>query len=216
MTLRRIPALLSLSVALLLAGCRDAGLAPAPQPPAQATTGYASAPDPGQPSALVGELIGGLPALGPLLAPDTVAVLQRDVALPAPITVTQIIGSEGGRVVVPGAGLTVDFPAGALAAPTPITVTALAGRAVAYEFGPHGITFAKPVTLTQDLEPTVVTRWTAQWIRLKGGYFKSQTDLISRLLRAIVQELIPANTDADDMVVRFDIRHFSGYLVAVD
>lgn len=60
-----------------------------------------------------------------------------------------------------------------------------------------------------------LTRWSAQWIWLKGGYFKSQTDLISRLLRAIVQELIPATTDADAMKVRFDARHFSGYLVAV-
>lgn len=211
---RRRHALLGLVAALLLAGCRDAGVDPQPQ--TQAPAGYTSAPDPGQPSALLGEVIGAVPIVGPLLSSDTVAVLQRDLPLPAPITVTQVVGSDGGRMVIPGAGLTVDFPAGALSAPTLITATALAGRGVVYEFGPHGISFAKPVTVTQDLEHTVVTRASAPWVSLKGGYYKSRTDLLTRLLRAIVQELIPASTDADAMVVRFDIRHFSGYLVAVD
>jgi hypothetical protein len=197
---------------VLLAGCGEA-VAPTPRTEVPAV----AAQDPGQPSAgLIGDLIGGLPILGPLLSRDTVIVLQRDVPLAAPVTVTKIIGAEGGRLVVPGTGLTMDFPAGALVAPTPITVTALPGRGVAYEFGPHGITFAKPVTIRQDLEPTVLNRWTAQWVRLKGGYFKSQTDLLSRLLRAVVSELLPATTDVSNMEVRFDIRHFSGYLVAVD
>lgn len=199
---------------VFLSGCGDPGTtAPAPRPDAPA----AAAQDAGRSSAgLIGDLAGELPIIGPLLAPDTVVVLQRDVALPAAITVTQVIGSGGGRVVIPAAGLRVDFPAGALAAPTPITVTALAGRNVAYEFAPHGLTFAKPVTFRQDLEPTVLTRWTAPLVQLKGGYFKSQADLLTRLLRAIVYELLPATTDLENMEVRFDIRHFSGYLVAVD
>ena len=206
---RHLAKITGLFALILLAGCTEA-IAPTAHPQVPAAAEQEAV----QPSAgLLGDLLG---VVGALLSPDTVIVLQRDVALAAPITVTKVIGAEGGRLVVPGTGLTVDFPAGALAAPTPITVTALPGRGVAYEFGPHGITFAKPVTLRQDLEPTVVTRWSANWVELKGGYFKSQDDLLTRLLRAVVSELLPATTDAWNMEVRFDIRHFSGYLVAVD
>jgi hypothetical protein len=49
-----------------------------------------------------------------------------------------------------------------------------------------------------------------------AGYFSSQTNLINNLLRAVVGELLPATTDADNMVVRFNVSHFSGYLVAID
>ena len=199
--------------ALLLGGCGDNTALPTAPTPAP----VAVAPTAEQPSALLGlgEILGGLPIIGPLLSGDTVIVLQRVAPLPAPITVTRVIGAEGGVVAIPDAGLTVRFPAGAVAAPTPITVTALAGRNVAYEFGPHGMTFAKPVAFVQDLDGTAVNRWNVRYVRLKGGYFRSHTDLLSRLL-AIVQELLPATTDPDAMEVRFDIRHFSGYLVAVD
>lgn len=186
---------------------------PVVQAPAQA----------GQPQALlgidVGGVVGGLPIVGSLLSQDTVTVLQRVQSLPTGVTTTQIVGAGGGVIRLPAAGLTVSIPAGALSLPTPITVSAVSGRGVAYEFGPHGLQFAKPVTLIQDLSGTTVGSPAAlQHVTLQGGYYKSSTDLLSGLLgvlRAIVSELLPATTSASDLTVRFDVNHFSGYLVAV-
>jgi hypothetical protein len=188
---------------LILAGCRDS-IAPAPVAPRDA----------GQPEALLGLRI---PIIDNLLGTgDTVVVLQRATPLPANITTTKIIGSGGGTLSVPEAGLTVTVPAGAVSYPTAFTVTALAGRPVAYEFGPHGAKFAKPLTMTQDLRVTYLNEASLRYMHFHAGYFSSQTNLIDFLLRAVVSELLPATVSADDMVVRFNVSHFSGYLVAID
>lgn len=192
-----------IAAVLLIAGCRDA-IAPAPVVPANA----------GQPEALLGlniPIIDNLLGIG-----DTVVVLQRAIPLPSNISATKIIGSSGGTLSLPAAGLTVSVPAGAVAYPTVFTVTALAGRPIAYEFGPHGAKFAKPLTLKQDLRVTGLSEQFLSYLHLKGGYFSSSGNLINNLLRAIVSELLPATTDVDEMEVRFDVSHFSGYLVAVD
>ena len=188
---------------LILAGCRDS-IAPAPVAP----------PDASQPEALLGL---NIPIIDNLLGTgDTVVVLQRAQPLPANITVTKVIGSGGGTISVPDAGLTVSVPAGAVYYPTNFTVTALAGRPVAYEFGPHGTKFAKPLTMTQDLRVTYVNEQSLRYMHFHAGYFSSTTNLIDWLLRAVVSELLPASADADNMVVRFNVSHFSGYLVAID
>ncbi len=187
---------------LTIAGCRDA-IAPAP-----------AAVDSGQPQALLGL---DIPILDNLLGiGDTVLVLQRAVPLTSGISSTKVIGSGGGTLSLPSAGLTVTVPAGAVSYPTVFTVTAVAGRAIAYEFGPHGASFAKPLTLTQDLRVTGLSERLLSYMHFKGGYFGSRSNLINNLVRAVVSELLPATTDADEMVVRFDVSHFSGYLVAVD
>ena len=215
--MKRFLSTLVFATAFLVGGCGDVTAPTAPP----SISAPAQSPD-GQPNALLGGLlgdlpiIGDLPIVGDLLGGDTVIVLQRRVALASDITVTKIIGSEGGTVTVPGAGLTVNVPAGALSVPTPITVKALAGRGVAYEFGPHGTQFAKPVRMTQDLRVTAVSPWAVPYMRFKAGYFSSSDNLLFRLLRAVVDELLPANADAVNMVVRFEVKHFSGYLVAVD
>jgi len=192
---------LAVGTLLILAGCRDS-IAPA-----------AGAPDATRPQALLGL---NIPLVDNLLGTDTVVVLQRITPLPSNITVTKVIGSGGGTISVPGAGLTVSVPSGAVPYPTTFTVTALAGRPVAYEFGPHGTQFAKPLTMTQDLRVSYLTPEALQYLHFHAGYFSSTTNLIDSLLRAVVSELLPATTDADSMVVRFNVSHFSGYLVAVD
>jgi hypothetical protein len=189
---------------LILAGCSDS-VAPAPA---------AAKPDAGQPEALLGL---NIPLIDNLLGTgDTVVVLQRATPLPSNITVTQVIGRDGGTISFPAAGLTVDVPAGAVSYPTIFTVTALAGRPVAYEFGPHGTKFAKQLTMTQDLRVTYLDQQALRYMHFHAGYFSSQTNLIDWLLRAVVSELLPATVDATNMVVRFNVSHFSGYLVAVD
>ena len=188
---------------LITAGCRDA-IAPAPVAPSNAS----------QPQALLGL---NIPILDNLLGTgDTVVVLQRAVPLRTSISATAVIGSAGGTLSLPEAGLTVSVPAGAVSYPTAFTVTALAGRPIAYEFGPHGTKFAKPLTMTQDLRVTGLSERLVSYMHFHAGYFGARTNLINNLLRAIVSELLPATTDADDMVVRFNVSHFSGYLVAVD
>lgn len=208
---RRSLVSLVLGIALVAGGCRDV-VAPEPvQPVAISTEG---------PNALLGGLlgtVGELPIIGSLLGlNDTVVVLQRREALASPVTVKKSIGYWGGTISVPNTGLTIRVPQGAVSSTTEFSVTALPGRAIAYEFGPHGKQFSKPLTFEQDLRVSMLTEWQLQRVKLQGGYFEDSSGLIDGLLRALVKELLPALVDTSDMKVRFDIRHFSGYLVAVE
>ena len=175
-----------------VAGCADA---PTAAPAAPAAPAAAEAPRP----ALL-----GIVALTP--------VLQRSRALPADITVRASIGSEGGTIAIPDAGFKVVIPAGAVSAPVDFVATAVAGRAVAYRFDPHGIRFAKPLVATQELRGT-------EWIGLpllnmRAGYFGDDSQLDAQ--RALVQldEVLPLTLDLLRLQVRFRIEHFSGYVVS--
>lgn len=201
---RRALAPLLLGFALVAGGCRDV----VTPEPARTLAASAEAPN-----ALLGELIS---ITGSLLGlNDTVVVLQRREALSAPITVTRTIGYWGGTISIPEAGLTVRVPEGAVSSSTQFSVTAPAGRAIAYEFGPHGKTFGKALKFEQDLRVSALKDWQLHHVKLQGGYF-ADGGLLTDLLRAVVQELLPALVDSSDMTVRFDIKHFSGYLVAVE
>jgi hypothetical protein len=200
----RIAASLSFAALLGLAACRDVVAPQTPQAPA--------------PNALLGILdpiIKAIPIVGPLLVPDTVVVVQRLQALPYDITQTKLIGSGGGQISIPAAGVTLIVPYGAVDYATPITVTALAGHGVAYEFGPSGKTFKKPLTIKQDLSVTSIDPRLLSKLKFSGGYFKSRSDLLGGLL-GIVYELLSASTSASGTSVQFNVNHFSGYLIAVD
>jgi hypothetical protein len=199
----RILTTIAAGTLLIVAGCRDS-IAPAPVAP---NTN-------GQPEQLLGL---NIPLIDNLLGTgDTVIVLQRATPLPSSITATKVIGRDGGTLSLPDAGLTINVPAGAVSYPTTFSVTALAGRPVAYEFGPHGSKFAKPLTMTQDLRVTYLNQASLRYLHFHAGYFTSSTNLIDFLLRAVVSELLPASASATDMSVRFNVSHFSGYLVAID
>lgn len=94
-------------------------------------------------------------------------------------SVSQLIrASEGGSVELHG--FRVDIPAGALPQDTVITIDLprdeVLGKRVIAEFGPHGIQFEQPVTLTFPLEgvlwlgdPIEVGRWENDaWTSLGG------------------------------------------------
>lgn len=201
----RILTTIAAGTLLIVAGCRDS-VAPVSAPVVQNPAG--------QPEALLGL---NIPLIDNLLGTgDTVIVLQRATPLASNITATKIIGRSGGTLSLPEAGLTVTVPYGAVSYPTTFSVTALAGRPIAYEFGPHGSQFAKPLTMTQDLRVTYLNQASLQYLHFHAGYFTSSTNLIDFLLRAVVSELLPASASADDMSVRFNVSHFSGYLVAID
>ena len=206
----RIVASISLAAALGLAACRDV-IAPQTAPPAPAPNALLGI----LPIPILDPILSKIPILGKLLVPDTVVVLQRAQALRYDITQSKLIGSGGGQISIPSAGITVVVPAGAVDYMTPITVTALAGRGVAYEFGPQGTTFKKPLTIKQDLGVTNLDDKLLSKLKFNGGYFRSRDDLLGGLL-GIIYELLPATTNAHDGIVQFNVTHFSGYLIAVD
>jgi hypothetical protein len=145
-------------------------------------------------------------------ATTNVRPLHRVARLGAPVSVTQTIGSAGGTLSIPLAGVTVTVPMGALSAPVSIRMTALAGDAVAYEFAPHGLVFAKPLVIKQQLGGTIEkgpygTRLSTP---LELGYFRYGSQVTSS--SASVEQLRGGNESGD--VFTSTISHFSGYAVS--
>ena len=154
---------------------------------------------PAEPQALLGSLTSLLELDG----------LQRTKALAAPITVTKSIGAEGGTLAIPEAGVTVVVPRGALATTTKITMTARAGTLVAYDFAPHGITFAKPLVFTQQLRGTNASLLNASLLRL--GYY-ADPSLLGKT-SAVVSDLLGGVVNTLSWSFTSTIPHFSGWVV---
>lgn len=141
----------------------------------------------------------------------TVTTLRRIAPLPADITGSASFGFEGGTLSIPEAGFTLTVPRGALSTPTTITVTAVQGSAVAYEFEPHGLKPQKKLIFSQDIGSTVGAGLLGAFY--KGAYFEARTAVDQGTGTAFVREIIEATFDP--LSIRFPISHFSGYLVAV-
>jgi hypothetical protein len=69
-------------------------------------------------------------------------------------TVSAVVGPEGATLSLPGSDFSMTIPAGALSAPTAITVTSRGGAFVVYDMLPHGLQFARSVTAAQGLTTT--------------------------------------------------------------
>lgn len=145
-----------------------------------------------------------------LSQPTQVKVLQRKTPLANPITVSRTIGILGGIIAVPGAGLTVVIPPGAILQPTTIGVTALAGSNVAYEFSPHGTQFLLPLVATQNLLGTNTSG--LNLLNFFAGYYQSPADLGNGT--ATITEALNIDIGLLNTVAIFNINHFSGYLIA--
>jgi hypothetical protein len=138
--------------------------------------------------------------------------LVRKNALAQDITVKATIGKDGGTIAIPDAGFEVTIPSGAVKEETEFTVTALKGQLVAYEFGPHGITFPKALQARQDLSST---NWRLLPLKpLIAGYFVDRSDLNSATKTAILSEVIQGVTAPLSKQFSWSIEHFSGYVVA--
>ncbi len=137
--------------------------------------------------------------------------LTRTTALTRDITVTALIGREGGYLRIPEAGFDLAVPKGAVSEPTKFTVTALRGNLVAYEFGPHGLEFNVPLRARQDLAKTT---WNYAMPQLFAGYFLEKADLDPGSSKALVAESIEGLTFAWAKRFAWPISHFSGYVVA--
>lgn len=165
------------------------------------------------PSALLG-LPSGLGGGVGTVVDTTVNTLQFAVPLLTDISRSATIGPDGGTIEIPETGFRLEIPKNAIASPTLITVTAVQGSTVAYEFEPHGITLGKRLIVTQSLSPTsIVSNLVGQ--SFTGAYFTSRDD-IHLDGTAFVHELEPTSTDLLSLKVQFSIGHFSGYLVGVD
>jgi len=148
-------------------------------------------------------------------------VVQRQVALPKPITVTRMIGVGGGAISIPQAGMSITFAPGALLMATSITVTADSGKAVSYEFGPHGTQFHAPVTIAQDMSLTTLADDPSSASSIQGGYTPNGLGDIVNGLLARVAELLKATTtivigpDGEQHLgtSSFIVKHFSGYIL---
>ncbi len=81
-------------------------------------------------------------------------VLRRTVPLPHDVSETVRIGPDGGRIKLFDAGIYVGIPPGALDEEIDITLTAFAGDRVAFEFAPHGTTFARALKIGLDVVNT--------------------------------------------------------------
>jgi hypothetical protein len=132
------------------------------------------------------------------------------------IKVSKIIDQSGGTISIPETGLTLSFPAGAVAAPLTVIVTADA-QYVAYKMEPTGTQFLKDVTATQLLNTTM----------LSGSPLRSQLyaayiadDSVSLTGKVPVLELEPSTTIFSVLSPLlpqahvWTIRHFSRYMLA--
>lgn len=173
--------------ALLLASCStsDSPVAPAP-------SAVSSSPE--------------LLLKGIVTAPTAVTSLKRTTPLATSISASAYVGPLGGVITVPNTGLTVVIPALALSSRQLITITALAGSDVAYEFAPHGLKFPVPLVATQKLSNTDAGTGLLDPKLLFVGYFTDATK------DNIVSELLNVSVSAGTAI--FPIWHFSGYIVA--
>ena len=156
------------------------------------------------------------PRLKKEAAPAAVRALTRSQALAAEITVTATIGQEGGSFAIPAAGLSVVVPAGAVTEPTVFTATALAGDMIAYDFGPHGTRFNVPLQMTQSLKDASGKKWKKlnEEPAIEVGYFQDRAWLNQQLRTAVIDEFLPIEFDVEKNEIRFDVEHFSGYMVS--
>jgi hypothetical protein len=178
----------------MLAGCSAEPTAP--------TQGAAASGD------LLGGLVGGVVGtVNNLLTP--VVGLTRIVPLASNITVTQTIGSGGGTLSIPAAGVTVVVPSGAVSAPTQFTMTARSGFVIAYDFAPHGITFAKPLVFTQSLKGTSASLLNVSLLQL--GYYADPSQLT--FVGGLLSELTSGVTNLLSWTFTAKIKHFSGYMI---
>jgi hypothetical protein len=135
--------------------------------------------------------------------------IQRTTPLANDVTWSFTAGPLGATSTNSDVGLTVTIPAGALATTETITVTALAGDAVAYGFAPH-LEFAKRVRLEQNASLINIA---GLLLPMWGAHFDGDApELLGSLVAATEQ--VPAILSVLTGKVRFDVSHFTGWILA--
>ena len=117
------------------------------------------------------------------------------------------IGPKGGTIALPGAGVTLVVPPGALARTVTITVRTNSRDFVSYGFAPHGLVFEKPVEILQSRNGI-----REQDGGTVGGYLAhGRMDIDESGVGHLAEVL---QTHHDDATMGFFITHFSGYVLA--
>ena len=191
MRLRLLTISATITAALLAYGCaNDSITAPASTPVAAAAAASPS---------LLGSLLGQTTTVTPLLRKTPITS----------VTASATIGPLGGVLALPSAGLTVVVPPLAVTTATKMSVTAVAGSSVAYEFEPHGIKFSVPLVATQSLKGTQAqSGGSINPLSLFAGYFPDSKQITS------VSELLNLNVNVLGQTSVLTIWHFSGYIIA--
>ncbi len=136
--------------------------------------------------------------------------VSRLVPLTKQMTASMVIGAGGGSLSIPEAGVTITVPAGALASNTEISITARKGALIAYDFKPHGLTFATPLMFTQQLSGTNATLANISLFQL--GYYEDPIAL--NATGGTMSEMINGSVNAVTWVFTSTIPHFSGYMMS--
>jgi hypothetical protein len=131
-------------------------------------------------------------------------------------SVSGTIGFDGGTLRIPTSDFAITFPKGALLAPTAITITSDASGYVSYDMKPHGLTFARPVIVTQGLRNTAVYD-TPTALNSFGAYFPKTPKKLDGILKALEIEKTtiyggPKGEKAE--VQTWELNHFSRYMLA--
>lgn len=158
---------------------------------------------------------------------ERAAILRRAKPLGTDEMVCRVIDPardvEGASIELREAGLRVSFPVNSLSAPERICLTAHAGALLTYTFQPHGLQFAEPITVTQDLRRTTVRRNSALAAGIFGGYLANGVgadvgadgvgEFHERFPTLVIDD---PNEPAARTPTRatFSTTHFSGYAVA--
>ena len=142
----------------------------------------------------------------------SVTALTRDVAVPEGVVHSFSFTKKGGTIEIKEYGLKVKVPKDAIPdSALTIVVTVLPGRALAYEFQPHGTVFLKPLEFEQDLKYTSFDNLGFKGT-VFGGYFKDKSQLDLLKGTALLDEVFPIKFTGKN--AKFDIHHFSGYMVS--
>jgi hypothetical protein len=125
---------------------------------------------------------------------------------------SKVIGPAGGSFSIPN-GIKVTVPEGAVSSNVTFSVTRLPGSIIAYDFQPHGTTFAKPLTIEHPTAGANTSKLPKE-ATLEGAYVPDLSLLDQQLGTATVSEFRPTFVSATKSTVTFTVDHFSGYIVS--
>jgi hypothetical protein len=198
----------ALVASAVIAGCAD-------RTPSAPLTPAATQPS----KSLLGGLIGGVVGTVGKLLNIVVTLVARPTTLQRDVVWSFDAGPGGTVSANRTAGLSITVPPGALSQTTHITVTVKAGNVYNYQFQPEGLQFAVPVVVTQDVSNNSLIGSLLGGLLgsnkvVKGAYYSAPTLQYDPTTgQATVNELEPTITGAG--LLSFQIKHFSGYTIAM-
>lgn len=143
----------------------------------------------------------------------TAPVLQRSKSVRFDKKVQFRVDQRGGWFSIAEAGLYVYVPANAVKAPVTLSAQALRGDLMAYEFGPHGAKFDVPLQMYQDLDLARLSG-NVDLSKFEVGYVADPRTLDYKRGNVKVNEFIPTRVVLEGRAVRFEVSHFSNYVIA--